>query len=410
MTMTMTKPQRERISLKASMRDARVEREARIIRGFSVITEGEALGHGIWIDNHFLMQVLGAGTEAERGIKSRFTHPGLCSDGMGKFLGRADNIWLDGDIARADLNISDMADESPDGKLGTYVMGMAEKEPDMFGASIVFYHDSGAESRFRAEHEDEDGNFQSPDPRNKKSLPHARLAKLESVDIVDSPAANPGGFLSAGQEVAALGEVACRYIFGIDETVPPADIFGGLDPGRVRTFITQFLVRNKLAISGAQPSDFTGDHTMLGMGKDKTDKTDATAVQKPKTPLTELKETFPDDLEFVVDAFERGLSVVEAKAEYCDKMQEQVDAVKAESARLLDAAGDEIAKLKDENAQIKRELLGGAEAIDHDPEPQADLTTEAQIKEAKKRAEANGTTYKAEMSKLQDELAEKNKA
>ena len=128
-----------------------VDREARVIRGYSVVTRGEAKGHEAWIDETFLDQVVAVGNAIDTGLKSRFTHPGLCSDGLGKFLGRTRNFRrVDGRVV-GDLHFAQAGSKSPDGDLAGYVMDLADEDPDAFGASIVFYHDMGAEQEFKSE-------------------------------------------------------------------------------------------------------------------------------------------------------------------------------------------------------------------------------------------------------------------
>jgi hypothetical protein len=88
---------------------------------------------------------------------------------------------------------------------------MAAKEPQHFGASIVFTRDMEAEEAFSAENTieaeltDETGKptgektrrFKSPDPANLQNLPHARCAELHAADLVDDPAATDGMFAGA---------------------------------------------------------------------------------------------------------------------------------------------------------------------------------------------------------------------
>ncbi len=368
------KPVRQRLSLAGSMKNAQVDVDAQLIRDFAVITAGEAIGHFMWIDQTFMSQVVEAGNAKRQGVKVRFTHPGLCNDGLGKFLGRAKSYRLDGNIVRADLHVSEVADESPDGKLGSYILRMAEKEPDMLGASIVFYHDPDAEKEFIEENEDDEGDFVSPDKANEDDLMHARLDSLVSTDVVDDPAANPGGFLSAPQELAALGELACRYIFGMRDAEPPAEIFGGLRPQRVREFIREFLSRNDLTISGDTPTALSGDENM---GDKKSVKEVLTAMQK----------AFPEDAEFAMASAISGLSVIEAKAEYCDKLQAELAKVKTEAAEALAIQTAEVTRLTEENAGIKKDLLTGTEGAEHVPEPEA-ASKEAAMAAAEKVAEA----------------------
>lgn len=238
----------------------RVDFEGRVIRGCAIITRGEALGHGAWVDAEAVRQVaaMGAAMESGAGLKSRFTHPGMCADGTGKFLGRFKAFTVDGDIARADLNVSRASDNSPDGKLGQYTMDLADEDPEAFGTSIVFYKDQAAMDAFRSQNLDAQGRFVSPDPLNKQNLPHIRLASLSACDVVDDPAANPGGMFSAGDELAARGEALFSWLFGKSEQVPVMAL-GGLEPARVRTFFNGYLDRHGLAIvtKGTQMSTST---------------------------------------------------------------------------------------------------------------------------------------------------------
>ncbi len=170
-----------------------VDRAAHVIRGFSVAQIGEASGHDQRLDAKTLEQIVALGTAAgERGMKARFTHPTDCNDGMGKFLGRAKNFRLDGDRVRADLHIADSAFKTPSGDLASYVMDLAEEDPQAFGASIVF---DGT-----AEYELDESNVPKIDPVTKKKLmPVTRVTKLKAVDVVDTPAANGEGFFADDQ-------------------------------------------------------------------------------------------------------------------------------------------------------------------------------------------------------------------
>lgn len=241
---------------KADSKTPRVDREgghygAGIIRGFAVITRGEALGHALWIDSEFVEQTRKAMAALASGTKSRFTHPGLSSDGMGKLLGRAYSPKTDGDTVRADLHLLESAHDTPDGDLASYVMNLAEEAPDAFGASIVYKADRGAEERFQAEHMDAEGTFKSPDPDNVNHLPHARLGRLLAVDIVDEPAANPAGMFSADAIHADLDALA-SYALGLSDEAPELGKLAA-DPDRVRGFVTRFLSTHQLKLETAMP-------------------------------------------------------------------------------------------------------------------------------------------------------------
>jgi len=167
-----------------------IDREKGIIYGVSIITIGEAKGHGQYIDETMLVQVLEAGKHAEPiGLKSRFDHPGACSRAIGTFTGRFHDFRRDEDQDRADLHLADAAASSPEGDLRTYILDLAAEDPDAFATSIVFRPDESM--RPDSANKGKDGFPPEDDPY---WLPHVRLAALHHCDIVDEGAANDGLF------------------------------------------------------------------------------------------------------------------------------------------------------------------------------------------------------------------------
>jgi hypothetical protein len=234
-----------RLRIAAPKGEPKVDRENKIIHGFSVITRGEALGHRLWIDQHFIEQTAKAGNKAKAGIKARFTHPGLSGDGMGKQIGRAKNFRVEGERVLADLHLYKESNQD----YVENVINLAEEDPKAFGASIVFSEDIGEMGRFRTKHTDKDGKFTSPDPDNTNGYDHARLAELHAVDAVDEPAANPDGLFSfpEGSELAARAEGLLAYALGLTEDAPP-EMAAGPHPERARTFVSDFLERHGLEV------------------------------------------------------------------------------------------------------------------------------------------------------------------
>ena len=164
----------------------KIDRKNGIVHGVSVITgHREASGHGVYIDDVMLDQVLAAGQAKEpTGVKSRFDHPTACSRAMGTFIGRMHNFRRDGNVVRSDLHVSGAAAVSPDGDLREYVLDLAEEDPAAFGASIVFAPDE-PETLLLGPEVPEDSPVR---------LPHARLKALHQCDVVDDAAANDGIF------------------------------------------------------------------------------------------------------------------------------------------------------------------------------------------------------------------------
>lgn len=219
-----------------------------VIYKSAVITRGEALGHDAWIDAEMLSQVADAMNDSDKGIKARFTHPSMSGDGMGKYLGRFDNAYVDGDVVRADLHFAEAGHKTPDGDLASYVMDLAEEDPEAFGISIVFEHDIGEMMAFVAEHTDAEGDFISPDPENDKNYEHVRLSKLRASDVVDEPAANPEGLFHRGGDIPGDADRLLSYAFGVGEIDATSNQFN-IDPDRARGFATRWLDQHGLTLT-----------------------------------------------------------------------------------------------------------------------------------------------------------------
>lgn len=172
-----------------------VDRERGIIHGYAVITKGPALGHNMQIDDTTLQQVVALGNRAKMGTKSRFDHPSASNTSMGTFLGRSKNFRRVGDRVLADLHLSESAKEAPQGDLYNYVLGLAERDPQAFGASIVF--------EGKSEYQLEPDGTRTNDTKGDPLPPLARVDTLLASDVVDEPAANPGGLFSQEDSLAA---------------------------------------------------------------------------------------------------------------------------------------------------------------------------------------------------------------
>lgn len=156
------------------------------------------------MDDKSLDQVIELGNASKIGIKSRFGHPNMSSTAFGTFLGRAKNFRRDGDLVRADLFFDQTAYSTPNGDLASYVMDLAENDPDAFGSSIVFSADY--EYRLNA-----DGTPKKDDKG--KDLPAlVRFKKLRGSDIVDEPAANKSMFESFFNGSVELSAKATQFL------------------------------------------------------------------------------------------------------------------------------------------------------------------------------------------------------
>lgn len=182
----------------------KVTLEDDILRGVAVCTAGEALGHGVHLENEFISDLVESGKKLKKGIKSRFGHPSMSASAVGTFVGRFKNFSLDDSsdahIARADLYLDESAKETPNGDLHSYVKKLATTDAEAFGTSIVFqiagYYKRDGDKKVS----DKEDNYNDID-----SHEFVELDKFLECDIVDSPAANPGGFFSS---VTIAGQVS----------------------------------------------------------------------------------------------------------------------------------------------------------------------------------------------------------
>ena len=171
---------------------ASIDAAAGIIRGVSVITEGEAKGHGMLIDAATLAQVKQCAETYAGGLKVKIsTQRGHLGD-VAEIVGFLTNFRIEwgkeramgdpqGQVQKllADLHL---LENSPH---RAFIMELAEKVPDTFGLSISF---SGPVER-------------------KDDAAFARCTEIYSADLVSEPAANPTGLFSLpANATAAAGQ------------------------------------------------------------------------------------------------------------------------------------------------------------------------------------------------------------
>lgn len=142
----------------------RVDREARIIYGVAVITQGEAKGHDMQVDGRTLEQVRDCALTYADGLKVKADH----GSGVMAAAGTLRNLRIDGRTLRGDLHVLRSYEHAEK------LFEMAETMPSTFGLSISF----------------------SGTPHQHDGQDFARCAEIYSADLVSEPAANPDGLFS----------------------------------------------------------------------------------------------------------------------------------------------------------------------------------------------------------------------
>jgi hypothetical protein len=316
-------------------------RNAGLIRGVSVITKGEALGHGLWIDETTLEQVADAINANKLGVKSRFSHPSASGDALGKNLGRVMEAEVEGDQVIADQHFNASAHKSPDGDLAEYLESLAEDDPTAYGISIAFLHDAEAMEQFAEQHSI-DGEFKSPDPLNENNYPHVRIKELHAADSVDSPAANPDGLFHREGDLAKLFDDLTAYAFGLTSERPMNPPY---DPDRVRGFAKRFLETHQLELKEKHMSEDTSAESAVVETAEVTPQDQTEPVSTEPEPMSGRDEA----AEFVA-AFGRDGAVWYAEGLTFEQCRER-----------------QLAELRKENEQLKTKLA--ARPLDGEDSP-----------------------------------------
>lgn len=308
----MTRRRFDALPQSAPVAAVRVDREAGIIYGISAMQVGPALGHGCACDAITIGMVVALGQAAPAGIKARFTHPGMCADGLGTYLGRMRDFRIEGDKAVADLHLDDSSAKTPNGDLREYVLTLAETDPTACGMSVVVECDTAWVLPDGTEIPSDQPLPDTVAPAD-VGEPMLRPSKLCAVDLVDEPAANAGGLfaarstsLDAAEAFTLLDQARAHYrlstadlsaFFARYLAARPDPSPAGLPPAAPETAMAITPAR-LLELSQAHPAHHDLILTSFAAGKDEADIMgqirDAQAValgQKADQLATELATT-----------------------------------------------------------------------------------------------------------------------
>lgn len=122
-----------------------VDEKQMVIHDVAVCIQGEALGHGLWLDEAFIRAVIEQGNASEKGLLCHFGHEAPNANRIKNYMGAFSNFVEkpakshDGEDvigAYADIKFSKVAKEMSDNV--AWVLGLARERPDALGLSIVF--------------------------------------------------------------------------------------------------------------------------------------------------------------------------------------------------------------------------------------------------------------------------------
>jgi hypothetical protein len=321
---------------------ANIDRKLGIIQGVTIARIGPAKGHNGFVDRTFLLQIVDNAASKPAGIKARFGHPNMCSQALGKYLGRFKNYSYSGDQVKADLHLDDTAKNTPSGDLYSYVLDMAEKNPDMFGASIVF---EIGESVFLEEEVDGE----------KVEKEYFRLKELRATDIVDEPAATDGLF-----SANTFPRIATQFL---DENPEIMDLIFS-KPDSVVEFLSNYLTNSKMNLSEKIKLNFaaflaafsvqTVEDPLLPVPAEQ----DNTLNTLFEALCTSYPESFTDVTDFTqLQKAESITAFLESQATKNTALAESFADLKAEHETLLQTSAQAVQDLESANSRIS-ELTG----------------------------------------------------
>ena len=342
-----------------AQRLGKIDEENEVLHDVQITLEGEALGHGVWLDREFCEAVAEQGNATgDVGLKVRYGHPAMCSDAIGTELGRAKNFrvvdldrTVDGQTVKAagvvaDVYLLKSAHAAPQGDIAKHVIETAKEDPGQFGQSIVFtYADwvvkdaDGNRHSYKEECECEDETkrksanqwyAQSADGKE-----YAVLGKLLGSDFTDTPAATDGVF-----STGTLAEEAETMLAEHPQIVELLE----KHPKSVVEFLERTGLDKKLEsarLSGLQAA------------KDKE-------IAELRGKLTEKSDKYKADLEELKKRHEAALAENDnAQAVALTERDERIKNLKADNDEKVGA----LDSLQKENEQLRTKLAEAEKAL-----------------------------------------------
>ena len=166
----------------------------------SLMTEGEAAGHGCWCDTKTLQSVFACAQKSP--VKAYLTHGSFFQpDRLGEEMGLFSGLYIEGNQIKARQFV--FFKSFRDGQPQKYaaIMELAAADPSLFGVSLSF---SGQLAWAMPDGTDlpceDDGDM----PEGALfGMPAVRVEKVFSADLVGDPAANANGLFSERAKAAA---------------------------------------------------------------------------------------------------------------------------------------------------------------------------------------------------------------
>jgi hypothetical protein len=336
-----TPPQTDMFRTSVLNSSPRVDRKAKVIFGANLMQLGDINDDRLWtVDEGTLANAKELMSRGNSGAKARFTHPNMSADGMGSFLGRWKDVRVEGEKLVGDLHLAEQAFKSPQGDLGTYVMDMAEEDPDMFGISLATKINDAEMEKLKLEK-------RSADPEWKGRTP-LRFRAVHAADVVDEPAATRGGFFSSEVDNRNLPAQATMLLDAYFSDAEPEVV-----TARINGFLATYFKAKGHSMSGVSAPEKPVETTQIDLAAERKAAADLARQEERErvTRITALcKQAGKEDL--AAGFCEKGLSVSEAQGEL-------FNALCKSNTPVGDGGGSSADQTPDENAKYKAEFKAG---------------------------------------------------
>ena len=345
-----------------------VDKENEVLHGVQITLEGEALGHGVWLDREFCDAVAQQGNATgDVGLKVRYGHPAMCSDAIGTELGRAKNFRVV-DLERvvdgvqikaagviADVHLLKSAHSAPQGDIAKHVLETAAEDPKQFGQSIVFTYSDWVVK-------DKDGNRHSYNEEVAKPMDNDECRSLPYCEF----AAKAQRLYDKWYEQSADGKIyaVLGKLHGSDFTDTPAATDGIFSTGTLAEEAEQMLDEHPDILAAIEKNPKSLNEFLERTGLDKRFESARlaglqAAKDKEIAALKTERDSLSSQIADLKSANEKLTADIGAKDQALADAQESVKQLEAKRAEAEKALADSQAALADETERY-REQVGAA--------------------------------------------------
>ncbi len=176
-----------------------IDPEKGTLRDVSLMTEGEALGHGVWCDQKTLQSVFALAQKSP--VKAYLTHGDFFQpDRLGDEVGLFSGLYIEGNQLKAKQFTFFKSFIASDKQKYNALMELAQADASLFGVSLSF---SGKLSWVMPDGSEVPAEDDEMPEGALNAMPSVRVTRIYSADFVSDPAANPNGLFDARLQAAA---------------------------------------------------------------------------------------------------------------------------------------------------------------------------------------------------------------